>query len=1189
MSPSPFLRLAIFGDAGNSYTNGTSFYYSPGSYRRFDLGASGPLQQAVAEMMRSWKPTDIFQLGDESYNTNASSLLDINIGQYYNDWIYPYAPPAYSKADSIYSNGALGGIPAIAAGKQWPYNLYNYPYGFPNPTNASQAGGSADGVNHYFAVPGNHDEATILGGYNDTNVSQVSFGPGGYIGPPIGPDAYDYQNNISTYPGQPFNVKIGSNQQLLDYHAYLGEGNAGNLKAGSLKVGKLDPDGYGIYYSVDLGDDGGGHPLLHVTIIDTSRLLTDAGYYSFNFQKPATGFNLDDPQARKNPGYDVRRSDLTADEAQFQPADWGEDTASIGRQMFLWAQEDLQRSTAAWNIVMGHHPAYHTGNSKNDDDDSYSNNAVILNFLQGLRSSSGASLFDAYMNGHSHAYGRVLEMETSADGIGTGIPFFTIGDSGKNLDALNLAPYGSNVLTPINYSTFIGYDLNGHPLYNSDLNNAAFEATYLQPYQAGRPTSTGVSGYYTYSKSNYPAYDGNQAAIDPNRPTDPSERTITTSDGKIFTLKQAAYGSSLASEQSDLSGLYGFGSGAAQLDAGDTYLMVHYQTARPIDPAIALIARRQGVNGQDPASLFYQQWSPRTAKLEDLALFSFDIDAQGSLTHVQLVQGGNGYFEADLAGSDFVDVEQDFEILGNNPLQPLGFSSSDPTRAVVRLSFRGGRLSGVSLVHKGSDYQQLANAIKKRNDAGSNTVSSDPRVNNSLLVGINIDLEAQSTLAASRPNGSDPYHDWYLITDTALESARTSAGGAFGAVTLSLQPLSQEARTLLATTAIPTGYSGLGPQQAFARPQAGELRLIDAVGSLVGRASVAAGSTAVTLADLPAPGALRLEYEGDATSSYLVNFRGIERGDAVELQLRYGSWSGPIQQRGAQLHLEAAQTLQVLRSDSGPGLVDFALTDGSTTLRLLEQAFAASAGALQAGGLFLDGGDGTWQNSERQALGGAGALQVAAGTWRPTAFRDGVELTLASLELEANGAVARFAAGRPDDSGDDVVATFSLPGTGATSGGGGAVLTVRRLGELANGLALYEADPVTGAVADGQGGQLLPGEEGYLAAALADAHRRGLVLGPEALPAFGQSLVRTDLPLDLSRNHAALLLVDGSEEKLLSSWAAANPEQSNQCLSLIAPGRGISFSFEDTLVPSLSDRDFNDLSVTLTPALPTLL
>ena len=778
----PSIRLAVFGDAGNSYTNGTNFYYSPGAYRRLDLGASGPLQQAVAEMMRSWNPTDVFQLGDESYNAASSSLLDYNIGQYYNDWIHPYAPPAYTQDGSIYTDGTLGGIAATPGGKQWPYNLYDYPNGFPNPADPSKPGGSADGVNHYFAVPGNHDEATILGTYNNASVNQVNFATD-YNGQPIGPDAYDYQNNIIKEPPYPPNgtditSKVGSNQQLLDYHSYLGAGNPGNLKPGSLTIGKLDPNGYGIYYGVDLGDAGDGRPLLHMTIIDTSRLLTDAGYYKFNFapnaenttRDPITG--LQTAKLTKNLDYDVRDQDLTASDAWFQPPDVPGDAPSIGREMFLWAKNDLEQSDAVWNIVMGHHPAYHVGNTEAAADDSYTSNTVVLNFLQGLHDDTGASLFTTYMNGHSHAYSRVLEMTPSADGIGTGIPFFTIGDGGKSLDSLNLAPYGTGVLSPLNYSNLVGAR-DGAPLYNYDINkygtttDPTSEASYLAPYQAGDPTSVGLSGYYSYSKVNWPVgtgYDG----------TNPAKLTITsvttdplTGVPKKFDLDQPTYLSLLDPSQGDLSGLYGFGSGAAQLDAGDSYLMVHYQTAQPIDPAIALIGRSQGVTSFDPGSLFYKQWSPSSAKVGDLALFSFDVDADGSLTNVQLVNKGNGYFESDPTGGGYLDVIQDFEILGNNPATPLGFNSSDPTRAVVRLTFSGGQLSGVTLVNKGVDYQQVANAIKQCNNCGSSTVATTPTdKNNSLLVGINIDMEAQYTLAANRPTGSDPYHDWYLMTDT---------------------------------------------------------------------------------------------------------------------------------------------------------------------------------------------------------------------------------------------------------------------------------------------------------------------------------------------------------------------------------------------------------------------------------------
>ena len=1098
----PSLRVAVFGDAGNSYTNNTNFYYSPGAYRRLDLGSTGPQQQAVAEMMRSWKPTDLFQLGDESYNVNSSTLLDYNIGQQYNDFIYPYAPPAYTQAGSIYTDAALGGVAASQGGKQWPYNLYNYPYGFPNPSDPSQPGGSADGMNHYFAVPGNHDEATIVGTYNDFGVNQVNFNKK-YFGSPIVPDAYDYKNNINTTPPPPKNgdfkddvaiAKIGSNQQLLDYHSYLGTGNPGNLKPGSLKIGKLDPNGYGIYYSIDLGDNGSGQPLLHVTMIDTTRLLTDAGYYDFNFQKKKGG----------DPGYDVRKP-LTASQAQFQPSDLAADAPSIGREMFLWAKTDLEQSQATWNIVMGHHPGYHGGTTKSDDDDSYSSNAVVLDFLQGLRDSNDISMFQAYMNGHDHAYQRAQEMQSSSNGIGIGIPFFTIGNSGKALSPLNLSPYGSNVLEPINYSTFIGYDKNGKPLYNSDLNDASFEAPYLAPYQAAAPTSTGVSGFYSYSSSNYPAYDGSQTPIDPVKTKDPSSQTITSPDGRRFGLKTPAYLTYLQSSQTDLSGLYGYSSGAAQLDAGDSYLMLHYQTAQPIDPAIALIGRSQGVTQFDPGSLFYQQWSPRTATLADLGLFSFDIDKDGSVTNVQLVQSGTGYFESDLEGSSYLTVDRDFEILGNNPINPLGFNSSDPSRATVRLSFSQGKLEKVSLISKGSDYQQLANAIRGNNVNGATTDQIDPvtgqPVNNSLLVGLNIDLEAQYNLAATRPAGTEPYHDWYLITDTGLASAQTQANGPFGAVALSLQARSQEARDTLTNTPITTGYSGQGQQNKLLAPGQGGLRLIDAFGTNVGQASVADGQAAVTLQALPAPGAVKLTFDGDALSSYQVNFRSIASDDDVSLQLQYGQWSGPVSQEGARLKLNAAQTLQVQRSDSGAGLVDVSPQGGGTTVSLLSGALAAEAGSLRAESLFRDEPLLNWQSSELRSQGSSGSALVATGSWLPSASRDGIDLPLANLQVEANGALARFAAGLADDSSDDVLVSFSLPGTGSAGEATDGVLTIRRLSGMANGLGLYPTDPITGAVLGDQGQSLLPGQQGWLSAGRPGAgERQWAAVAPRGSP-----------------------------------------------------------------------------------------
>jgi hypothetical protein len=215
---------------------------------------------------------------------------------------------------------------------------------------------------------------------------------------------------------------------------------------------------------------------------------------------------------------------------------------------------------------------------------------------------------------------------------------------------------------------------------------------------------------------------------------------------------------------------------------------------------------------------------------------------------------------------------------------------------------------------------------------------------------------------------------------------------------------------------------------------------------------------------------------------------------------------------------------------------------------------------------------------------------VGVGTWTPTARLNGRNLTLVDLQLTANGALARFAAGSPDDPSDDVLATFTLPGTGTTTSGPSGVLTVRRLSGNADGVALYEADPVTGAVIDSKGKTRLPGQIGYLKAALDNAKSLGLVVSSADMPGFGETAELTDLPLDLAHNYGALLLVNGSEHNLLSSYSAANNWRSNQALTLVAPDRGVSFGFEDKRPLQWgNDHDFNDVIFTITPAVPTLI
>ena len=66
---------------------------------------------------------------------------------------------------------------------------------------------------------------------------------------------------------------------------------------------------------------------------------------------------------------------------------------------------------------------------------------------------------------------------------------------------------------------------------------------------------------------------------------------------------------------------------------------------------------------------------------------------------------------------------------------------------------------------------------------------------------------------------------------------------------------------------------------------------------------------------------------------------------------------------------------------------------------------------MQADELFGTDPSTNWQSTEGRSEGGAGSATVTAGTWRPTAYQNGRELALVSLQVEGNGALARFAAG----------------------------------------------------------------------------------------------------------------------------------------------------------------------------------
>jgi len=86
-----------------------------------DYGYKGVGEPETARLVQSWDPDFVITLGDNNYPQGAASTIDRNIGQYFHNFIYPYA-------------GRYGA-------------------------------GSPTGENRFFPVPGNHDYGSGLGPY----------------------------------------------------------------------------------------------------------------------------------------------------------------------------------------------------------------------------------------------------------------------------------------------------------------------------------------------------------------------------------------------------------------------------------------------------------------------------------------------------------------------------------------------------------------------------------------------------------------------------------------------------------------------------------------------------------------------------------------------------------------------------------------------------------------------------------------------------------------------------------------------------------------------------------------------------------------------------------------------------------------------------------------------------------------
>ena len=272
--------------------------------------------------------------------------------------------------------------------------------------------------------------------------------------------------------------------------------------------------------------------------------------------------------------------------------------------------------------------------------------------------------------------------------------------------------------------------------------------------------------------------------------------------------------------------------------------------------------------------------------------------------------------------------------------------------------------------------------------------------------------------------------------------------------------------------------------------------------------------------------------------------------------------------------LAADTNITLMRLDTSNQIMNFGVESqsGGSTL-LLPQFNSASAQSLNLQKIFSD----TWTTTEGVALGGRKATAISADTWLPIATdQSGNRLQLQSLTLAGNSATATFAGG--------IQAVYSVGGSGvlATAASDGLVATVsatvRRLGRNNNGIAIYEADALTGAV-----NGLLPGTTGYLQAALQSAKQGDRVFLASQLPGYGES-GEINFSVSTQKNYGYLLIVDGNESNLYSSYNAANPGGSVQFSSFTTPGGGLTIGMEDLLTSGASDQDFNDIILSLSPA-----
>lgn len=133
--------MALISDTGGPAASATNFYYNVDSKGSGFVPTSsfGPGPAAVSQVVQGWEPEHLLAIGDLAYNAGGSTLQEILIGQYYNNFIYPYPSPNYLSEPYI----TINGVRARKGRKTRPYNVYDYPNGFPNPLTSKRGGSPA--------------------------------------------------------------------------------------------------------------------------------------------------------------------------------------------------------------------------------------------------------------------------------------------------------------------------------------------------------------------------------------------------------------------------------------------------------------------------------------------------------------------------------------------------------------------------------------------------------------------------------------------------------------------------------------------------------------------------------------------------------------------------------------------------------------------------------------------------------------------------------------------------------------------------------------------------------------------------------------------------------------------------------------------------------------------------------------